>query len=241
MLPFIEDVIRYGLIPSKEEVAKRCRVAIVDRRRDYYQFTKTYKLDRFYPLVNALYGVKHKCEVVPNESRYFIVPILPYWVEEEAKRKFELVVPLDEVDTHEEARKFKEALDKIYPPPEEFGGEAFVGKVGDLAVVLNTEERRKEAKEESFWVKFERGPVEKVEGSVGFSQYLIMKVLEDGSFFVHANNYEDKVTRLRLTLRGKAKVEVKPEEALVKVRWERNKAEVEVSHRQGVVRIFVRS
>jgi len=240
MLPFIEDVIRFRLIPSKEEVAKRCKAAIVDRRKDYFQWTKDYRMDRLYPLVNALYGVKHKHEVVPNESKYFIVPILPYWVEEKAKEGFKLVVSLDDVDTHEEARKFKEVLDKLYPVPEDFGGEAFVGKVGELAVVLNTEERRKEAREESFWVKFPRGPVMRVEGKVGFSQYLIMKVLDDGRFFVHANNYEDRKTRLEFTLRVEAQLEVEPKEALLREERRGEKLLVEVSHRQGVVRIFVK-
>jgi len=242
MLPFLEDVVRFNLIPSKEQLARNCKVAIVDRRKDCYQWTKDHKRDRLNPFIATLYGVAHRHEVCPNTSRYGIIPVLPYWVDERDKRPFKLTIPLDEVDSVDGARKWKVQIDKLYPLVPDAQGEAFVAKLGELAVVMNTEERRDHAKEQSFAIRFAHGPVREVTGKVGFMQYLLIKQLEDGRLFIHANNYETSITRLRLVGAGQMDVKVEPANALVRDNCNEGTSSVEldITHKHGAVRVFAR-
>ncbi len=175
-----------------------------------------------------------RTEWVPDESRYFFTPILPFHATPEERSAFDHVVRAERFDSAEDVREF---LGRFYPPDR---SEAYAVLVGDTGVVLNTTDWMKKSEPEAFSLDLTKGPVDRITGEVTYREYIIAKQNED-RLFIHTNDYMEETTELRLRVEGRPDVRVEPESAVDRRQWAPEKGELslDVGHEEGVVRLWV--
>lgn len=259
--PFFEDLLVHQLIPTQQEVWDAVKVAFQPRLE---KARVEARLVEYIPygVYNAVHGVPtHWYQYVPDNARVGIVPILPPLATAEERARFRAVVDPHAFDSPEQAANYVEAF---YPPrrvgrtmviSQAAGGwshahvdvpelrrEAFQVLVGDTGVVVNSEEFGDRAVPQPFNLAFTKGPVEHVEGEVDYHQYCIFKQYED-RLFVHANNYEGKLTELSLCGNTVLSARVVPAEALVEQEWDGKSMILRLTlshrHQAGVARAVV--
>jgi hypothetical protein len=139
--PTMLELIRNRLIPSKEEVLTKTKVA--------YQMNYCKTLEEFHvniddvePLAGkgllsrAAYGLYWRgqnYEIIPDISRYFFIPLLPWDAQDTIKDRFSSVLHSGEINSVEGYRLF---LNHYYPPPD--SGDAFVASIGKATYVIQT-------------------------------------------------------------------------------------------------------
>ena len=139
--PTLLEIIRNHLIPSKEEVLAKTKVA--------YQMNYCKTLEEFHVNINdieplagkgllsrAAYGLfwrGQNYEIIPDISRYFFIPLLPWDAEDMIKSRFTSVMHSGEIRSVEGYRSF---LNQFYPPQD--SGDAFVTGIGKATYVIQT-------------------------------------------------------------------------------------------------------
>ncbi len=245
--PFYRDLLRYDLIPSREEVMKNFRVALQPTKE---QLRESAQKVRPFPRKNvaaALGSDGLGGEWVPNEPRWGIVPLLPPHATTSERDRFEEVADPERFETAGDVVTF---LKNHYPPVKT---EAFTVRSGDTGVIttgLDTYEqferypdRRTGPRTQHFHMNLTKGPVQSVRGKVSFHEYIILKQRED-ALFLHTNDYPDKPTRITLQLRDEnSSVRVEPADALEKkqINEQSNRMRLHLSHRHptSVARVFI--
>ena len=240
--PFFTDILEHQLIPTREQVREKIRVAF--QARPEYAIERPGSSYTAYPnvLVAAAHGISYKdvepdeifnCQWVPDGSRYYIVPMLPIDTTEQERSYFRQVLDPEKIKSPQD---LIEILNRYYPPSR---SNVFCTLVGDTGVVINTIDRMNDAVEQHYDLQFTKGPVAGVEGEVSFRQYILAKQYRNATF-LHCNNYEDRQTKLRLVLNPPADIEVQPASALVEQSETDDQVVLTLSHHDGVVRIWVR-
>jgi len=239
--PCFMDILEHQLIPTREQVREKIRVAF--QAKPEYAIERPGSIYTRYPnaLVAAAHGIPYKnvekddmfyCQWVPDGSRYYIVPMLPIHTSRQERSYFQIPDP-EQIKSPENLIAL---LNQHYPP---IRSEAFCTLVGDTGVVINATDWKKHATEQHYQLKFTKGPAAELAGKVSFRQYILAKQYEDATF-LHCNNYEDRQTELAITLKRPAAVEVQPASALVRQTKVKDQVSLTLNHRGGVVRVWVR-
>jgi len=146
--PLLLRVIRDGLIPSREEVLGKMKVAyqlqpvkwypdFLPVVRDLSEWTSTGNL------IRGTYGVYRRLweiEAIPNTGKYYWIPILPAWTGAEVLNRFQRIVRAGEFKTPEE---FHALFDQYYTVLEG-EGTAWMVNIGKATYVANSHENMQE-------------------------------------------------------------------------------------------------
>jgi len=139
--PTLQEIIKNRLIPSKEEVQVKTRVA--------FQMNYCKTLEEFHVNINdidpvagkgllsrAAYGLYWRGqnpEIIPDIHRYFFIPLLPWDATSEIKNRFASILHSGKINSVEDYRSF---LNQFYP--EENDGDAFVVNIGRATYVIQS-------------------------------------------------------------------------------------------------------
>ena len=240
VVPLIRATIRHNLIPSKAEVLRNIKLAVFnDKQAPGDAVTWPHYLE-YGPLFAGTYGFRKMgnmdgqlWEFFPNTGRYYFIPVLVQGNEPLGPGVRN--VPLSEL---QEVTKVKHLFDGAYAPLAT--GDAFVCRVGDTIVVLNSRENEDVA--ETFSLPLAATPVEMLSGQIGPHAYVVGKVTE-GSLWLQTNGeYPDRELPLTLTCSRKPQWRITPPLAAKQVRWDeaKKRLELRLSHRQQAVEMEVR-
>jgi len=234
--PFFEDMLRYELIPTREEVLAGVKVAIQpEEKAGIVQSVGV----EYYPVdvVNAAHRINSmNRQWVPDNPLTGIVPVLPVLATDQERARFQRIVRPEQLPSPEAIR---EILARHYPTTE---NQAFAVCSGDTAVITNSIDEPEEAAPQKFLLPLTKGPAVSVEGVAGYHQYLILKQTDD-RLLIHCNNYQDRQSRFTLRCRRPVELRFEPAEALVDRQWDAEKGTLVVTvrhnHPASVVRVFV--
>ncbi len=242
--PFIKDLLNENLIPTRSELHESVKVAI-DSKLEYGE--SRFKAGGSFPfhVVGKLNGIDvdgkppgdvFNTQWIPDRAPFGIVPVLPLDRSREEYNNFQKVVDAERFETPEEAVTY---FEQFYPEDE---SEAWTHLIGDTGLVINSFDWRREAKPQYYKLNLTKGPVETVEGTVSYREYLLMKQREN-ELFMHTNDYAVRYTKLTLHSRdgNRLKINVRPASALTKANWNNGKLHVMLNHVEGVSRLTVTS
>lgn len=234
-LPFIKAVVEHRLIPSRQAFLNGINVAVVSdpeltvgKHEKRYTGASAY-LQKLYALTEA--GDR---ELIPNNSRYGIVCLLPpgaACLNPKAEN-----VPLAELQDPDKAlARFNRAY------PQRFAGDAFMWACDGTVIVTDTHENRDIP--QTFTLPLPPGVVRELRGTIGVHQYLIGKREQEGARFWFQTNSErpDRDLALKLSCSRRPNVRVAPEGAGKEVRWD-EAAQIltlRLSHLQGAAEVTV--
>lgn len=139
--PTLLEIIRNRLIPDKNEVLRKTRVA--------YQMSYAKTLAEFHDQINdidpaagegrlsrAAYGLfwrDQNYEVIPDKDRYFFIPLLPWNAPERIRQRFDSVLKVGDLTTE---AAYENHLNQFYPANN--FGTAFVTEIGGATYVMQT-------------------------------------------------------------------------------------------------------
>lgn len=236
--PLMEDIVAYGLIPSRAEVERKVRCAYVIDKNYIPMMDKTIgsittESGPLQAFMDVTYGKHYWCDIIPKTSRYYYVPIV-FSRDAANLPKGVVMASAKSLGGGETIKSF---LDNYYPPAGT--GTAFVAQAGNVTAVMNSNENSDIYEDYNFGVDAVGGV--KVEGIVGVHQYLIAKTLEDKSLFVHVNNRVERNSTIKFTASSPIKLKAVPEQALIESKWDDAKRQltVTVNHQDGAVRLFL--
>ncbi len=242
IFPLLEDIVKHKLIPSKEEVLSRIRVAYVadfesgeESERSDVDYYRGFAADNIFygrhgerqhgtgTIYKATYGISDEHEMIPDSGRYYWIPVLPKYTRMDFMNRFERVLCPNQFTGENEAKIF---FDGFYPPESE--GNAYVTMVGDEAFVMNSLENM----DMNQWYRFKLGDIE-LSGELGHHSYFVAKLSE--GLFLHVNNVPGKATQIRIkgiSKEAKAKFEPKDAGQLID-------GNLVTRHERGAVRVWV--
>ena len=235
-LPFVKAVVEQHLIPSREAFLENIKVAVASnlemaKGKHEKQYTGGFAY------LSELYALKAKGdqELIPNDSRYGIVCLLPpgalclseksYVVQQE-----QLLVP----------GKAKEIFSRAYP--QRFSGDAFMWACDGTVIITDSNENRDIS--QRFDVPLEKGFVHALSGTIGVHQYLVAKIAKDGQSLWFQTNSEDTDRDIVLSLSCDHKPEllIAPPEASKECVWdeEAKALKMRLSFKNGAVEMTVK-
>ncbi|MFA6715466.1 MAG: glycosyl hydrolase family 98 C-terminal domain-containing protein [Victivallaceae bacterium] len=236
--PLLEDIVKYKLIPKREDIEKKVKLAYVITDKDVPKSrvvgdicTESGSLQK---IMDVAYGKHYWCELIPNTCRYYYVPII---FEEDVPSLPSGIKAVYSKD-FKNSEEIKKYFDKYYPPVNT--GDAFVARVGLVTAIMNTNENAD--KFENYNIRTENANIKSIRGIIGVHQYLVIKELANHQIFIHENNRKERKTTIEFECSKKPELKVVPESALVNSGWnEKNKTmTVTVSHKEGAVRLFLK-
>jgi hypothetical protein len=215
--PFIKDTINKKLIPSKQQVLENVKVAVEqesmlkgneDRKlwRDKGNPLYMYEYTFFDSLYRGTYGFDSKqdgivmgpeseypyrggmdYEMIPNNTEYYFIPLLPYDVKAlEDKTVIELK---DLQDTNTVTSIFNKYYQK------KFEGDAAVYVVGDMFTVMNSHENKDII--QNYKIPYDKGIIKNIKGKVGPHMYIIGKFMDNDTLWIKTNtHYKDRDTEI---------------------------------------------
>mgnify|MGYP000353685571 CR=1 FL=1 len=227
VFPLMRAIVNWRLIPSKEEVLSKVKVALRLEPEDFE------KEDEFFgPLrvvYQGTYGLRHASELIPDSGRYYFIPLLPV-LAKEPPSGVRVAKPSD-FGSPEEARDF---FDRFYP--KFYEGDAFVARVGSLIVAMHS--RENEDVRQRFSLPIEAGVVKALSGELDVHGFVVGKV-EGRRLLLQVNGRRERRTTLRLECEREPSVEVSPEEGLLERRYEGGVLTLVISHKLGAVEVKV--
>ncbi|MFA6716397.1 MAG: hypothetical protein WCS27_13540, partial [Victivallaceae bacterium] len=239
VLPLIEDIIRYNLVPSTKAVRQQVKATCVIKENEIRRSRNIgWACSHWSPKLNDLmfgiYGVWYMFDMIPNESRYYFIP----FITEDEKSKSASGVKLIDSGMFKSSNAVRSYLDRFYPDRKR--GTAIIYSVGATNVVLNGHDNQDIP--EDYLITLKHPAVKTMKGKVGVHQYLVGKVLDDGTLFMHVNNRAERNSIMEFACLEKPSLKVIPEFALINSSWnEKNKTmTVTVSHKEGAVRLFLK-
>lgn len=142
--PTLREVISSRLIPTREQVTEKTKVA--------YQYGTAKDINEFHRylrdvdwigdqgfLLEAAYGVWERYlehELIPNKSKYYFIPLLPPKTPKNVLDRFQHVVQPGECDS---VGEYQALLDKYYAEPEN-AGSASIMSINDHVYVMQSHE-----------------------------------------------------------------------------------------------------
>jgi len=223
VFPLMRVIVKWGLVPSKEEVLSNIKAVCKVERGDLPEVVPPFGPFRI--LYEGTCGLRHDSELIPDTGRYFFIPLLPVICKkppEGAK-----VFRLSDFKSPKEVRRF---FDALYPPFYE--GDAFVVKVGNLVVAMNS--RENEDVRQKFRLPLKAGIVKYLEAELGPHSYLVARVGEEG-LLIHVNGRIERVTTLRVGCEVEPMMEASPRGAVVDRRWDGEALTLVLSHKLGAL------
>ena len=241
VVPFIRGVVNHRLIPSEAEVLANVRLAV--RQPERFENVRHHGTYQYYrPLYEATYGLREggeEYEYIPNTSRYYFFPLLPYGSESIGDGLQYLDLPTLKTMSTEAIRA---VVEKACPDPDR--GRAFSVQIGDRFYVQNTHEN--EDVTEDFRLAFGRGPTKALSGVIGAHHYVMGQLGRGGrTLWLQANAnhkgpYTDgRTTRLTLACKRRPNLTVEPASALASEKWHAGRLKVTLSHAAGAVEVSI--
>lgn len=167
ILPLLEAIVRRGLIAGREDVVRRVRTAYVADSSDSHWALDYGNLRALY---EAAYGATNPFAMIPAESRYGRISIVPPGTPPATLARFPDRVYAGESDVVAKARRH---LDAQYPARNE--GDAWVGRIPGGLAVMNSHENQDI--DERFDVALE-GPVRRVAARIGVNGHVVLQQRE---------------------------------------------------------------
>ena len=211
-LPFVKAVQERGLLPSRAALRDRQRVAVAcdyDRAKEKHNGS----LAPDFQFLQDLYALRHKPfqEIVPDESRYGLITLLPPGVTN-LPGSARVVAQADLADP----ARARAIFDAAYP--KRFEGDAFMWEFDGTVIV--TCSRENEEATQRFAMPLDRGLVRTLAGEVGTHQLVIGKNSADGLWLQAHSERPDRELRLRLACARRPAVEVAPASAALENAWD---------------------
>ncbi len=150
IFPLLEAMLEHHLIPEREQVIARMKVAYQDSGEEGTELDGTGEA-LYRPLYGsrepdqAILAGKLSSSLIPRTGRYFYLPVVPKLAPEKARARFRHVIrPRQFAD----ARAQRTYFDKLFPA--ESSGDALVLHINDAWYVTNTNENRNVAEDFRF-------------------------------------------------------------------------------------------
>lgn len=252
--PFLQAVVERDLIPSKAEVLEQVKIAVTAPAPDSSKgtaldygvyaplFRNTIGLDGYISVEDAedededvdYYEMTpNTCrrELLHNNGRYYMTPILPYSVDSLSDGT--TVLQIEGLDSDEAVQ---DHFDDVYPAIST--GTAWVVQVGNRIYINNSHENTDTA--QSFSIEIEGWG--SFSGTIQPHSYLLATV-EDGEIWLLANadtkgNYtDDRSTVLSLSLIVEPSVTTSRGD--VDSSWEGGALELHMNHQEGAVEVII--
>lgn len=231
-LPFVRAVKERKLLPSRAAFLDSLRVAVAC---DYERAKQKHesKLAPDFAFLTELYALKNKPfqEVIPDNSRYGIVCLLPPDVTQLPGST--RVVPQRDLLDPAAARTL---FDAAYPA--RFSGDAFMWACDGTVIVTSTRENQDVTNR--FAMPLGTGLVQRLEGAIGTHQYVLGKQGAGGSFWFQTNGeYPDRAVEVSLVCARKPDWHVDPLVSADEERWDEptKTLHLRLNHRLGAVEV----
>lgn len=234
VVPLIRATVQRGLIPTKEQVLSNVKLAVFnDRPQPDLKAWPHYA--EYGPLFAATYGFRKMgnidgqlWEFFPNTGRYYFIPVLVQGNEPLGPGVRN--VPVSQL---QDVAKVRQVFDAAYAPSS--SGEAFVCRVADTIVVMNS--RENEDVTESFTMPLDGSTT--LAGKLGTHAYLVGKLTASSLWLQINGEYPNRETELTLTFSRKPQWRIEPASAIKDERWDEAMKilKLRLSHQQGAVEI----
>ena len=236
IIPFIRAVTSKHLIPTQNAVSQEIKLAIdpgpVERDKGnfvcYGHYSALYRytlgIENYIEppsdteegeIEESASGCRY--DLIPNNGRYFTIPIIPHPAHQFALKNIELV-SIDDLQTEE---AIADLFNVNYP--DRFAGNAWVNQIGNAIFVTNSHENRNV--HQSFSIDLP-GSLKTIAGNaIPHSYMIISNNPTEHSVWIHANaehgvEYTDnRTTNLVMQWSGEPQVSVHPTSALVGQSW----------------------
>lgn len=249
LMPFLRSLITHKMVPTKEEVLKNIKAAVVlpDDAVDITLRDSWGPFDALYRATYTLAEHSEHNENWPDNSRYYFIPLLPAGTKSFPGTK---VLPLSELKTVEQV---KAVFDQLYPP---IKGDAFRAVVGDKIFIMPGKENADRIF--TYDIPLDGGKITGLEGRIGPMEYLIGKRSNDGNaIWLQSDaaitrytgtdlseklslSYEFPDSTFSIKCISRPEYEVVPQEALKAEKWQDGKLTLTVSHTERAVEVSVR-
>ena len=213
ILPLIREMASRGLIPEKEQVRQKARVACQPGSADLK------------PLFENTYTVRNPYQFIPATGRYYWIPTLPDYVPQSVLDLFDEVLGSDVFDKPDVIRSI---FDRHYPEQPE--GNAWAVKVGGRMFAMQSHENK--AQEQTFAFELAR-PFVRLKGILDSHAYVIAKQ-EAATLFLHVQKGRSDQVKLDVTTTGREpKVSCHGPDGLRNPRWHCDSSSLELVVDQG--------
>ncbi len=248
--PLFEDILRYDLIPTREQMLDRTKVALATKPE--YGLHRPSTPDSQYPagkVIAALHGLQtegvpsqflFEANWIPNASESYMIPLLPPYLKRAERNLFTEVITAEQFSSTQDAVLH---VSQVYGPNI---SEAYAVLVGDTGIVINSIDERRDPRSgpQQFMLNLSKGPVASISGRLGYQAYLIAKQMPD-SLFIHSNNFQEQYTTISLKSKSGTtlSVAVTPSDALAKRTWKEAPGELDLTlnHFHGVARAIFKT
>ncbi|MGC9004817.1 MAG: glycosyl hydrolase family 98 C-terminal domain-containing protein [bacterium] len=132
----------------------------------------------------------------------------------------------------EEVKRF---FDSLYPPFYE--GDAFLIRVGNLIVAMNS--RENEDINQSFKLSVKTGNIKSIRGELAPHSYIVGRE-KDGRFLLLLNGREERQTKISFACSRKPSFEISPAQALLNSEWREGELTLTLSHKFGSAQIEIK-
>jgi hypothetical protein len=235
-LPFVKAVVDKQLIPRREAFLAATKLAVItDPTLAKGQHHSAYGPP--FAFLNQMYAIKDRGsrEIIPNQSRYGIVCILPPGSQRATGTG--QAVPLAELQDPVTAQA---RFDAAYP--QRFTGDSFMWECDRTVIMTNSNENQDV--DQTFSMPLACTPVAKIAGIAGVHRYLIGKIAADRSGFWFQTNAEDSKRPFVLVMNcpDKPKLAVEPTTALISATWSAlaHQLTLQLSNEPGAVNVEIR-
>lgn len=233
-LPFVKAVVAHNLIPSRAAFLNSVRLAVnpdpeLTKGRHQKQYAGGYAF------LGDLYALKAPGdqELIPNDSRYGLVCLLPPGTTQLAGHTRVLA----QRDLLDPARA-RAVFDAAYPP--RFRGEAFMWECDGTVIVTDSNENQD--RPQTYVLPFDRGLLRCLSGTIGVHEYIIGKIAGDGFWFQANGEYPDRDVALSLVCSRRPEINIDPPSAALKSEWhdETRTLSLRLSHSAGAVEVTLK-
>lgn len=175
-----------GVLPDREEVARRARIAYQCRSLEEDEVTMPGEW-LFRPLYGATRSdaqIMSNClspEFINRTGRYYYLPVLPILASEKERSMFERVISPGQFKDDNALRAY---FDGVYP--DRFGGDALVLETDRALFITNSHANKDRAQD--FAVTIPEGPVSQISGRLSAHSLAVVRIA-DGRVRLHVNNY----------------------------------------------------
>ena len=240
--PLIRGVVQHTLIPTKEQVRSKVKLAVYNDRPAIDEKAWPHYAE-YGPLYAATYGFRQMgnidgqlWEFFPNTGRYYFIPVLV-----QGNEPLGAGVKNLGLSQLQDVAKVRELFNATYPA--NYEGDAFVTRVGHTITILNS--RENEDVTESFSLpRLARG-VETLAGKVAPHSYIVAKIEDGGNrLWLQANTeYPERDTVLALTCPAEPRCTVAPATAARESRWDAasRTLHLRLAHAAGAVEVVVQT
>lgn len=229
MNPLQAEIVTQQLIPDRKEVLKRTEVGILAREEDGsnpggIDEDITWGSGDFFPVLNAIYRCRHHAELIPNDGRYYFLPVIP----ERLPRDQRPGIPLITTELGSTESAAQTFLDRHYTNRSERPDGGFSTQVGNTYFVMHSQEHAnksvhsgppEEIDDEAFSIELNRDNMTNIRGSLGLHQFLVIQNKPRG-VRIHCGNQRHVATELTVKAVREPDFQVKPRSALLRADWE---------------------